>query len=112
MQVPALRTALPAVLLFAWVIDRAAADDAADLANKLSNPVSSLISVPFQSNLDSDIGPQHGWRYQLNFQPVIPIPLDDEWNMISRTILPFIDQQDAVPFTGSQSGFGDITQSL
>ncbi|MBM7061833.1 transporter [Pseudomonas sp. UL073] len=90
----------------------AMADDA-ELAKKLSNPVASLISVPFQLNYDEKLGPQgHGKRYQLNFQPVVPISLNEDWNLISRTILPLIHQDEVVPNQGNRSGTGDITQSL
>lgn len=84
-----------------------------DLAKKLANPISSLISVPFQSNFDYKIGPRNaGTRYTLNTQPVIPFSLNDDWNLISRTILPFITQDDIFPGAGSQTGLGDMTQSL
>lgn len=87
-------------------------DDAAELAKKLSNPVAALISVPFQNNFDWGGGPNgDGFRYNLNFQPVIPISLSHDWNLISRTIIPFIDQQDMIG-TSSQTGLGDITQSV
>ncbi len=51
------------------------------------------------------------FRYLLNVQPVIPISLNEEWNVISRTIIPFIAQDDVIG-TSSQGGMGDITQSL
>lgn len=86
-------------------------DDAHELAKKLSNPVASLISVPFQSNFDFGMGSGSGWRYTMNFQPVIPVALNSKWNLISRTILPVIHQHN-VAGTGTQSGLGDITQSL
>jgi hypothetical protein len=88
-------------------------EDAAVLAEKLSNPVASLISIPFQSNFDFNMGPgDDGWKYQLNFQPVVPISISEDWNVISRTILPIIYQDDAIIPGESQAGLGDITQSL
>ena len=91
----------------------ALADDAAELAKKLSNPVASLISVPIQYNFDHNIGPaQDGRKHQINVQPVIPVSLNADWTMISRTIVPIIDQHDIFPTAGSQFGLGDTTQSL
>lgn len=91
----------------------AAQQNDAELAAKLSNPVAAMISVPFQFNWDEDFGPgREGHRLLMNLQPVVPIKLNDEWTLISRTIVPVIDQD--IPFIGdgSQSGVGDITQSL
>lgn len=83
------------------------------IARELSNPVAALISVPLQFNYDHGMGPtEDGRRYALNIQPVIPFSLTPEWNLISRTIIPVIDQKDAVPGGGSQSGLGDTVQSL
>ncbi|WP_043317092.1 hypothetical protein [Microbulbifer sp. HZ11] len=85
----------------------------ADLAKKLSNPVSDLISVPFQNNWDNRVGPVDGGRrYTLNIQPVIPVSINEEWNLISRTILPVMNQEDIFPGSGDQTGLGDTTQSL
>jgi hypothetical protein len=86
--------------------------DAADLARQLSNPVASLISVPFQLNYDHDIGPgDDGERYALNVQPVIPITLNEDWNAISRTIVPLLYQDD-IPPGEDELGIGDVLQSV
>jgi hypothetical protein len=89
----------------------APAQDSAALAKKLANPVASLISVPLQLNYDSDIGPSDGSRWQLNVQPVIPISLNEDWNVISRTIVPILSQED-IPNGNDQNGLGDTTQSF
>jgi hypothetical protein len=95
-----------------WV-EAQEADQAAELAKKLANPVASLISVPIQANYDEKIGPnEEGSIWRINVQPVIPITLNDNWNVISRTIFPIIDQSD-VPVNGmGESGIGDTVQSL
>jgi len=91
----------------------AMADEAAELAKKLANPVASLISVPIQANYDKDIGvSEEGSVWRINIQPVIPVTLNDDWNLISRTILPVIDQSDVPSIGMGESGIGDIVQSL
>ena len=86
---------------------------AEELAKKLSNPIASLISVPFQYNYDENIGAaDEGTKSLLNIQPVVPVKLGENWNMISRTILPVISQKDTYPGAGSQNGIGDVVQSL
>lgn len=92
---------------------QAAQEDPAALAKKLSNPVSSLISLPIQSTFDFGMGPHSdGFRYTLNIQPVIPITLNKDWNLISRTIMPIMRQTDVVAPGSSQFGLGDTTQAF
>nr|WP_258570794.1 transporter [Flavimaribacter sediminis] len=105
------KRAVVSIGFLAFVAPAAAQDADADLAKQLSNPVASLISVPFQYNWNQGYGDQDGTQNLINIQPVIPISISDDWNLISRTILPVIWQDDVVPGS-SQAGIGDITQSL
>jgi hypothetical protein len=89
----------------------AAQDEQAELAKKLNNPVAALISVPIQNNWDFGIGPADAMRYTANIQPVIPVTLTKDWNLIVRTILPVIYAESPVGGS-STSGLGDVTQSF
>ncbi len=84
-----------------------------EIALAAQNPVAAMVSVPLQYNYDQQIGPQQaGRKNYVNVQPVTPFSLNDDWNLISRTILPVVWQTQIAPGTGSQSGIGDITQSF
>ncbi|MCP9200484.1 hypothetical protein MKO06_11225 [Gramella sp. GC03-9] len=82
-----------------------------ELAQKLQNPVASLISVPFQGNFDFGVGPSDGRRFTMNFQPVVPISISEDWNLIGRLILPIIHQNDVSGNSGRQTGLGDAVVS-
>ena len=103
--------ALSLLLAFTQTTEPQLTSDEHELAKKLSNPVSSLISLPFQSNFDTGMGAGSGWRYTLNVQPVIPISLNSKWNLISRTIVPIIHQHHVAGLS-TENGLGDISQSL
>lgn len=83
----------------------------AELAKQLANPVASLISVPLQSNVDYGVGPYKGAKYALNIQPVVPIKLSSRWNLITRYILPLVDQHDIGLKGSDEFGLSDATVS-
>ena len=80
-----------------------------DLRKAAQNPVASMISVPFQNNTDFNIGPDNKTKNTLNIQPVWPFELNDEWNLITRTILPLVSQPALLPGQERTFGLGDTT---
>ena len=91
--------------------DSAAAESNTEIAKKLQNPVADLISVPFQSNTNFGFGPQDGTQEILNIQPVIPFHLNDDWNLITRTIMPLTWNPALTPDGDSSFGLGNTVAS-
>jgi hypothetical protein len=83
----------------------AQADGTQELAKKTQNPVSDLISIPFQNNFNFEAGPDDEMQYVLNIQPVYPMRLTERWNLIHRAILPIIANPSGL---GGGSGLGDM----
>ena len=79
-----------------------------ELAKIAQNPVGNLISVPFQENLNLNAGPYSKNQNVLNIQPVVPIDVNEDWNIITRTILPMISLPPLSPFQGRTNGIGDL----
>ncbi len=69
-----------------------AATSDVNLAKKLANLVASLISVLIQFNYDTGYGPKDTERVTANIQPVIPISVNEDWNLIVRTIVSIVYQ--------------------
>jgi hypothetical protein len=103
--------AVAALLCVATPVARAQSD--IDIAQQLLNPFTTVVRVPIELAYDKRIGPIGvGKAYSLNIQPVIPMPLDQDWTIISRTILPIVSQSNVFPGAGSQIGLGDTLQSF
>ena len=86
--------------------DDAAGQSASDLAKKLQNPIGDLYSFPFQGNTNFGVGPHSGTQEILNVQPVIPFHVSDDWNIITRTILPLVWNPDMSPLPSTAFGTG------
>jgi hypothetical protein len=81
---------------------------AEELAKLAQNPVGNLISVPFQDNLNLNTGPLARNQNVLNIQPVIPIDVSPDWNIITRTIIPVISQPALDPSGSRINGIGPV----
>lgn len=95
------------LLALAWT-SVARADEATELARKLQNPVANLISVPFQYNANFRYGPENDTQSVLNIQPVWPLRLNTDWNLITRTILPLLSQPGFGASASRSYGLGDV----
>src|SRR5262245_11595955 len=83
-----------------------------NLALQLSNPVASLVSVPFQFNWDQPVGIDHDTRMTLNVQPVIPFSVSDDWNLVVRWIMPYVSQPRLTEASLPTSGLADVVASF
>ena len=83
-----------------------------ELVKETQNPVADLITVPLQNNFNFGTGSKNRTVYVGNIQPVIPIHITDDWNLITRTIMPIINQPSLFPGTGSATGLGDINPTF
>ncbi len=79
-----------------------------EIAKSAQNPVAAMISVPFQNNTNFNVGPEEETQNILNIQPVIPFNLNENWNLITRTIIPVISQPKFAPGQDRENGIGDV----
>ena len=98
---------LTITLTFSGVVQAQDDGDTEALAKAAQNPIASLISLPFQNNTDFGIGPDDETKNTLNIQPVWPFALSDNWNLITRTIIPVITQPGLSDGQERVTGFGD-----
>ena len=84
-----------------------AAPSAEELARMAQNPIGNLVSVPLQNNTNFKVGPREGTQNILNIQPVVPVEVNKDWNLITRTILPLVWQPGTTASQGTRSGVGD-----
>ena len=84
------------------------AEDQDALAKAAQNPIANMISVPLQNNFNFGIGPNKVTQWDLNIQPVIPFSLSEDWNVVTRTIIPILNQPSPASGVESAFGLGDI----
>ncbi len=84
------------------------------LQKATQNPVASLISVPVQDNTNFGVNPGYRNQNVLNIQPVIPIGISKDWNLLVRWIAPIVYQPvnaPGAPETG-EYGLGDMVPTF
>jgi len=101
-----------AILALVACADAAFAQSEGELAKEAQNPIASLISLPFQSNTNFGVGPNDATQEVLNIQPVVPFKLGNDWNLITRTILPVIYQPAIPGLSGNTFGLGDLNPTF
>ena len=82
-------------------------DSAEELARAVQNPIASMISLPLQNNTNMGIGPNDSTQNILNIQPVWPFQINDDWNLITRTIVPVVSQPEILTGKDHVNGIGD-----
>jgi hypothetical protein len=87
-----------------------------ELAKAAQNPVAAMISLPFQLNTTFNYGvdslQKRDTQYVLNIQPVIPVTLNENWNLITRTIVPVISQPNPFEGVSPVGGIGNVQETL
>ncbi len=105
-EAPVVRVALSPAAAPGASTPNATTNDASALAEKLQNPIGDLISVPFQNNTNFNVGPNRGTQNILNIQPVVPFHVTEDWNLITRTILPLVWSPSFQPAQSVPFGLG------
>ena len=97
------------LILMAGNVYAEGAKSAKDLAKAAQNPVANMISLPLQNNTNFNFGPEEKTQNILNVQPVIPLSLTKDWNLITRTIIPVMSQPGFTPDQDRTNGIGDTS---
>jgi hypothetical protein len=90
--------------------------EAADLAKAAQNPVANMVSLPLQYNYYTGGGLGSTSEMILNVQPVLPLEINNEWLLISRTVVPFTSVPAPLRLTqtlidtGRATGIADIQE--
>ena len=107
-----MRLALASAAWLVALVSQAMAQDYEELAKEAQNPIADLISVPFQNNTNFNVGRLDNDQNILNFQPVIPFKLNENWNLITRWILPIVYQPPLFPGDSTDFGLGNFNPSF
>ena len=82
-----------------------------DIAKESENPIGNLTVLPFQNLINFGVGPHHGTQNILEFEPVVPIHLNQDWNLINRAVIPVVWNPDLSPFPSVPQAFAPVDYS-
>ena len=88
------------------------AQESSNIAKQAQNPIARLISVPFENDFNPQTGIKKEDSYVLQVKPVVPLKLSNDWNLITRTVIPIIQEPDVTSRISSATGIGDVNLSL
>ncbi len=111
-SVAGLRLVVAVVLCLSARVSQATAQNNESLAKQSQNPISNLISLPFQNNVNFNAGRLHNDQDILNIQPIIPFKLTDDWSLVTRWILPVVHQPALFHGDNTDFGLGDFNPSF
>ena len=118
---PQIRTALWILAVATSVLCRgvvpacaqeSSAQGTSEIAKQAQNPIASVISVPLENDFNPQTGIHKENSYVLEMKPVVPFKLSNDWNLVTRTIIPIIQVPDLAPGVSGTSGLGDVQLSL
>ena len=86
--------------------------ETAEIAKQAQNPIANVISVPLENDFNPHTGMDKEDSYVLEMKPVVPFKLSNDWNLITRTVIPIAQVPDLAPGVNGASGLGDVQTSL
>jgi hypothetical protein len=100
------------ILSLCPVVQPVSAQETSEVAKQAQNPIASLISVPIENDFNPQTGINKKDSYVLEMKPVVPFNLSNNWNLVTRTVIPVIQVPDLAPGVNGTSGVGDVQLSL
>ena len=81
---------------------------AVDLAKEDQNPLSRFYIIRFEDNAQFGFGPDNDVLNFFRIQPLIPFDLNENWNLVTRAVIPIVHQ----PWPESTDGLGDVALAM
>ncbi len=82
--------------------------EAVDLAKEDQNPLSRFYIMRFEDNAQFGFGPDNDVLNFFRIQPLIPFDLNENWNLVTRAVIPIVHQ----PWPESTDGLGDVALAM